>query len=218
LRPDPTTDPPPPELPLGVILAGGTSTRFGSPKALARLGGRAVAERVRDVLAAVVPDPVAIANDPGAVAGLGLPVRPDRIPGGGPLSGLHAGLRWAEERGRRGILCVACDMPFLSVRLLEAILARSRGSGADGVAPESGSRHGFEPLCAWYGIPALGEIEARLRRGPAPVGDLRDALALEILPLAEVRAFGDPDILFLNVNRMADLRRAEAIHRHGEGG
>jgi molybdopterin-guanine dinucleotide biosynthesis protein A len=217
LRPDPT-DPSPAELPLGVILAGGTSARFGSPKALARLGGRAVAERVRDALAAVIPDPVAIANDPRAVAGLGVPVRPDLVPGGGPLSGLHAGLRWAEERGRRGILCVACDMPFLSVRLLEAILARSRASGADGVVPESGSRHGFEPLCAWYGIPALAEIEARLRRGPAPVGDLRDALALEILPLADVRACGDPDTLFLNVNRMADLRRAEAIHRRGESG
>jgi len=34
----------------GAILAGGGSRRFGAPKALAQVGGRAIVERVRDAL------------------------------------------------------------------------------------------------------------------------------------------------------------------------
>jgi len=33
------------------------------------------------------------------------------------------------------------------------------------------------------------------------------------LPLERVRAFGDPDVLFFNVNSPADLERAEATWR-----
>jgi len=33
------------------------------------------------------------------------------------------------------------------------------------------------------------------------------------LPLARVREFGDPDIMFFNVNRPEDLERAEALWR-----
>jgi molybdopterin-guanine dinucleotide biosynthesis protein A len=69
------------QTPLGVILAGGASRRFGSPKALARVGGRRIVDRVRDALRAAVPEVVVSANQPELFADLGLPIRGDEVAG-----------------------------------------------------------------------------------------------------------------------------------------
>ena len=76
----------------GAIIAGGASTRFGSPKALAEVGGVRVIDRVTRSLkaAAGVADVIAIVNDPGLGAQVSLPHRPDVLSGAGALAGVHA--------------------------------------------------------------------------------------------------------------------------------
>lgn len=205
--------PGPAPLPLAAILAGGASRRFGEPKALAEVGGAPLVARARDALAAVVPDPVLITAEPELYASLALPSRPDAVPGAGPLGGIHAALLWARERGRRGALVVACDMPFLDPALLRLLVARAGSAGAAAVAPEGPGRFGLEPLCAWYSLDALPEVEDRLRGGDLSPGRLLLALAAERLPLAEVRGFGSPETLFHNVNTREDRLVAEEIAR-----
>ena len=201
---------PPPRPPLGVILAGGASTRFGAPKALATVGGRRIIDRVRDALAAAVPEVVVSANDPVLFAGLGLPMRLDDVPGMGALGGIHTALRWAVEGGRSGALVVACDMPWVSAGLLRMIAERAALTRADAVVPESGGRRGLEPLCAWYSIRCLPRIERMMAEGERRVHRLLiGGMDAEVIPLAEVRRIGDPDLLFLNVNTVDDLRVAE---------
>src|SRR5688572_549814 len=119
---------PRPHPPLGVILAGGASRRFGAPKALARVGGRRIVDRVLDALSAAVPEIVISANEPALFADLDLPMRADEIPGQGALGGLHTALRWAMERGRSGSLVVACDMPWITPELLGMIAERAVSS------------------------------------------------------------------------------------------
>src|SRR5687767_8887411 len=92
--------------PLGVILAGGASRRFGTPKALATVGGRRIIDRVRDALSAAVADVVVSANEQDLFVDLGLPMRADEVAGLGALGGIHTALRWAAERGRSGALVV----------------------------------------------------------------------------------------------------------------
>lgn len=199
-----------PQPPLGVILAGGASTRFGAPKALATVGGRRIVDRVRDALSAAVPEVVVSANDPALFADLGLPMRLDDIPGAGPLGGIHTALRWAMESGRSGALVVACDMPWVSASLLRMIARRAESTRADAVVPESGGRRGLEPLCAWYSIRCLPRIERMIADGERRVHRLLvGGVDAEIIPLADVRRVGDPDLLFLNVNTVDDLRLAE---------
>jgi molybdopterin-guanine dinucleotide biosynthesis protein len=196
--------------PLGVILAGGASTRFGASKALATVGGRRIIDRVRDALAAAVPDVVVSANDPSLFADLGLPMRLDDIPGVGALGGIHSALRWAMECGRSGALVVACDMPWVSAGLLRMIAERAESTDADAVVPESGGRRGLEPLCAWYSIRCLPRVERMIADGEGRVHRLLiGGVDAEIIPLAEVRRIGNPDLLFLNVNTVDDLRAAE---------
>ncbi|HEU4882150.1 MAG TPA: molybdopterin-guanine dinucleotide biosynthesis protein B [Longimicrobium sp.] len=207
--------PPDPALlaPLGVILAGGASRRFGSPKALARVGGRRIIDRVLDALAAAVPDVVISANEPALFADLGLPMRADEIRGLGALGGIHTALRWAAERGRPGALVVACDMPWISTDLLRMIADRAASTSADAVVPESGGRRGIEPLCAWYSVRCLPRVERMIGEGERRVHRLIDRIQADVISVDDVRRAGDPGILFLNVNTVDDLRDAR---RHGE--
>jgi molybdopterin-guanine dinucleotide biosynthesis protein len=191
--------------PLGVILAGGASRRFGSPKALATVDGRRIVDRVRDALAAAVDAVAVSANDAALFADLGLPILPDEAPDLGPLGGIQAGLRRAAREGRGGALVVACDLPHVSAELLRTILLRASTSSADAVVPESGGRRGIEPLCAWYSVRCIDPIGRMLAEGERRAHRLAERIPIDRIPLAEVQRIGDPHLLFHNVNTVSDL-------------
>lgn len=198
---------------LGVVMAGGGSTRYGSPKALALVGGERVVDRAASALRAVLPAGAVVAtvNDPGLAARIGLPHRADTLHGIGPLAGIHAALLWAAERGGRGALVVGCDMPFVEPALLRELVARS--DRADAVLPASASRRGLEPLCAYYAVTCRTAIEAAVGRGDSRMIGFHDDIQVELLPLDVVRSFGDPAIMFLNVNTHQDRNEAERLLR-----
>ena len=197
--------------PLGAILAGGESRRFGAPKAFATVGRRRAIDRVAAALGEVTGHIVLIANDFERFGGLGWEVRGDAVAGAGPVAGIEAALRWAREEGYAGALVCACDLPFVSPALLRALADAGRQGDALAVVPESTGRRGMEPLCAWYSVDALGAAEAALRSGGGAVWALLDAIPVRRLPIDAVRRFGDPEILFLNLNTPQDLERARQI-------
>jgi molybdopterin-guanine dinucleotide biosynthesis protein A len=205
---------------LGVVISGGGSVRYGSPKALAVVGGRRVVDRATDALRAALPESAVVAsvNDAELAAAIGLPYRPDALPGVGPLAGVHAMLLWAAERGCRGILAVGCDMPFVEPALLRELVTRAAGAadgpGADrpdAVIPASPSRRGVEPLCAYYAVSCRAAIEAAMERGDGRMIGFHNDIHVERLPLDVVRTFGDPAVMFLNVNTPEDRDEAERL-------
>jgi len=206
------TQPPPilrPLPPLGVILAGGASRRFGSPKALAVVGGRRIVDRVLDALEAAVPEVVVSSNEPWLYGDLEVDVVPDRHAGIGPLAGIHAGLLHAVERAWPGILVVACDLPGVTTPLLRAIRHTAAFSPAQAVVPESLDRRGAEPLCAFYGVECIPAVEAMIAEGDLRAHRLLERVSAARIPLADVQAIGDPRVLFHNVNTVSDLDHAE---------
>jgi molybdopterin-guanine dinucleotide biosynthesis protein A len=202
---------------LGVVIAGGLSSRFGSPKALAHVGGQRVVDRVITALREALrhEDVVCIANDPTIAVAIGLPGRTDVIAGIGALGGLHAALLWARERDCLGILAAGCDMPFLEPALLRALLARA--SGADAVLPASEGPRGVEPLCAWYGTACVAAIETAVHAGDTRMIGFHDTARVVRLPLHEVSSFGDPARLFMNLNTPADRDAAERLLASNHG-
>ncbi|MFW5951113.1 MAG: molybdenum cofactor guanylyltransferase, partial [Gemmatimonadota bacterium] len=134
--------------PWGVILAGGQSRRYGSPKALAEVGGARIIDRVRTALERTTTDVVLSANEPELFQDLGLPTFPDARPGLGPLAGIYTALLRAREAGRPGILVVACDMPFPCEPLLERLRRDAFGPEpgyGSGSGSGSGSGAGLRP-------------------------------------------------------------------------
>lgn len=199
---------------VGAIIAGGASTRYGSPKALARVGGRRIVDRVADALRAACGAVIAIVNDAALAQQIGLPHRGDVLRDIGALAGVHAALAWARELDADGIIAVGCDMPFVSAELLHALL--QHGYSADVVVPESAGPRGVEPLCAYYALACLPAIEHAVARGDhRMIGFFADVRVLRV-PLEEVRRWGDPALLFRNINSPADLADAERALAAGD--
>jgi molybdopterin-guanine dinucleotide biosynthesis protein A len=190
------------------IIAGGAATRLGgAAKAALAVGGRSIAARQLDVLRAVFPRVLVVANDTAPWAWLGVEVTADVYAGAGPLAGVHAAL--VATPAHAGVVCVAGDMPFLARPLLE--LLRDAAPAADAVVPRPGGR--AEPLCARWGRACLPVIEARLAAGARAVHEIFDAVATTWLDEPALRAV-DPSLgSFANVNTPDDLRRARARER-----
>jgi molybdopterin-guanine dinucleotide biosynthesis protein A len=191
----------------GVVLAGGSATRFGGiRKGLERVGTRRIIDRVADALRAATDDLLLVANDPDAGNWLpGVRVVSDVRPGAGSLGGIYTAL-WRSESPA---LVVAWDMPFVTAGLLTALRALGE-TGVDVAVPESGSHRGFEPLCAYYTPACLEPIKCRLEAGDHRMIGFYPDVRLARLPLTRVAQFGDPAHLFVNVNTADDLVRAEA--------
>ncbi|OLN26563.1 Molybdopterin-guanine dinucleotide biosynthesis protein MobA [Desulfovibrio sp. DV] len=109
--------------PLGVILAGGKSSRMGRDKAWLTFFGQPLFRRVADTLAAVTGEVLVSGRDP-LPFGLAVPWVADETPELGPAGGVLSVL----AATGRPCLVVSCDLPFLDeatlVRLIAAWSAR----------------------------------------------------------------------------------------------
>jgi molybdopterin-guanine dinucleotide biosynthesis protein A len=177
------------------------------------VGGERVVDRVLRALRTVTSDIISIVNDAALAEAIGVPSRPDNVAGLGPLAGIDAALTWALERKYDGIVAVACDMPFVSETLLRHLLSRALESGADAVLPESHGPRGVEPLTVFYRVTCLPSIAAAFARGDQRLIAFHRDVRIERVPLDGVRTFGDPDIMFMNMNTPADRTKADNILR-----
>ncbi len=198
----------------GAILAGGLSTRYGgAAKGLERIGGIRIIDRVRGALEPVVDDLILIANDPAAAEWLpGVRCEGDVLRNVGSVAGIHAALVHAAT----SVLVVAWDMPFVPRALLQAL--RDAGAHADAAVPESDSRRGIEPLCAYYATPCAQAIEARVAAGDRRVVAFYDEVRVARIPAEQVARFGDPALIFMNVNTPEERILAEAHAAAANGG
>ena len=138
------------------VLAGGTSSRLGFPKAHLRLGtGRTLLEDTVRKLKRLSDDTFVVANDslfdvPGTRR------ESDRWVGAAALGGIHAALIAARHDR---VIVTGCDMPFLSVPLLKRLI--DLDPDADVVVPRI---DGYpEPLHAIYRRACLPAIEEQIR-------------------------------------------------------
>ena len=198
----------------GVVLAGGLSTRYGGlPKGLERVRGVRIIDRVRAALEPVVDDLLLIANDDRASEWLpDVPCAGDVLRDVGSVAGIHAALVHAGTP----VLVVAWDMPFVPPGLLRTL--RDAGRDSDAAVPESDSRRGLEPLCAYYSPACTGAIERRIAAGDRRVIGFYDDVRVARVPAEVVSQFGDPALLFMNVNTPEERVRAEAHATSADGG
>jgi molybdopterin-guanine dinucleotide biosynthesis protein A len=153
---------------------------------------------------------VAITGQPEVAEALGVPGHPDRLPGLGPIGGLHAGLTLAKEDGRDGIFLLACDLPLVTSTLIGRILSAWPPDMA-AVVPGSPGPLGFEPLCAGYSVRGLEELEDAIRAGRRSMEDALSRLGGHRVP---VTALGSPDeveLAFTNVNTKDAAHRVEGV-------
>jgi molybdopterin-guanine dinucleotide biosynthesis protein A len=139
------------------IFVGGRGERMGGvAKGLLKTrtdGGREVTliERALGEIRAALPEAdVALVGDAAAYADLPLRTIADEPAGIGPLGGLRGLLLDAAARGHPQVLVVACDLPFISRRLLQR-LASAEPTAQALVTVTDGFRN---PLVARYDVAA----------------------------------------------------------------
>lgn len=139
-----------------------------------------------------------------------LRVLPDIRPGVGALGGIYTAVLSAPAP----VVTVAWDMPFVTAPLLRALAEGLKG--ADACLPESTGPRGLEPLCAAYGAACGPAIAANLDAGDLRAVGFHDRLKIGILSASQIREFGDPAVLFFNVNTADELAEADRLWRkHG---
>jgi molybdopterin-guanine dinucleotide biosynthesis protein A len=121
-------------------------------------------------------------------------------PGKGPAAGILGAARVFPEQP---LLVLAVDIPRIPTALLEEIA----GSSADLAIPRWAGR--LEPLCALYRPAALAELAVRVGAGRFDLHTLPETpgLIVRYLEEQEIRRFGAPEDIFLNLNRPQDLAR-----------
>jgi len=134
----------------GVLLVGGASTRFGSPKALARVDGETFADRGRRVLAEACEEVLVVGK---RADGLPFDVIDDGADVRAPIAGVIAGLRAAANDVA---VFVPVDCPWMTPEAIRALGEACR----DAAVPSSG------PLPGAWAKSALALLERRLATGP----------------------------------------------------
>jgi molybdopterin-guanine dinucleotide biosynthesis protein A len=170
----------------GILLVGGASRRFGSPKALARFEGQTLAERAYRVLGTACERVIAVGKTADELP-LPFPLVDDRSDIRAAMVGLAAGLRAATTD-----LCLVLpvDLPHMTS---DALLLLADGAvGVDATVPQTG------PLPGVYRRSILPVVEERIEGHDFALHRLLGELRTRVVDLDES--------LLRNVNEPSDLR------------
>ncbi|MFB0520300.1 MAG: molybdenum cofactor guanylyltransferase, partial [Desulfatiglandales bacterium] len=137
----------------GVILAGGSSERYGQNKAFLEIDGIRLIETVTEKMKNIFKRVILVTNEKKDYEYLDIPVVEDLIKGLGPIGGIYSGLMNISHQAG---FFVACDMPFINKQLVRYMVDIKDNHAA--VVPSVANE--IEPLHAIYAQSCLGPIRA----------------------------------------------------------
>ena len=207
----------------GIVLAGGRSSRMGTPKAALEWHGSTLLERVVDAVGRATGRVVVVRAPGQELPSLpaGVAVVEDARPDRGPLEAMLAGLR-AVEAEAEIVFVAAVDLPFLHPAIVARVI-RAVGPGVDAAVPVVDGRP--QPLAAAYRTGLL-PLVAELADGPTRrMGDLLERA--RVLRLDETALLSDPAVAAVDpglvglrdLDTPADLAgaRAQVMREKGTG-
>lgn len=196
--------PPGERLPL-LVLAGGSGSRIGGPKAWLVWDGAPLLVRLLDRLAPlalgrpIVAAPVDRDLPPGDYRRVD-----DPVSDAGPLAGLAAGLAAVRDPELPVAVC-ACDYPFASPEAFRGLHLHSEGM--DLVIPRVDGR--LHPLHALWRARLAGVCAELVDAGRRRVRAATDGRKMRVVDADTLGA--DSRRVFLNLNEPSDLRRARRL-------
>src|SRR5262249_20218381 len=201
----------------GVVLAGGRSSRMGTPKSALEWHGSTLLRRTVGIVARATDGPVIVVRAAGQLLPelpAGTQVIDDPRDGKGPIQGIAAGLATLAGCAEIGFIS-STDMPFLHPAFIRRVLRVLADDAAVDVALPV-ARGYPQPLAAAYRV-RLAETAERLvkedRLRPAFLFDECVVPRLDDSALRQDPVLGalDPDLdSVLNVNTLDDYQHARA--------
>lgn len=146
---------------IGILLAGGQSSRMGVDKAELTLDGKSQIERTETLLKEAGCERVFISRN----HSISTPaVIPDIYFNQGPLAGLHAVINNPETPTQCLALVVPVDMPLLNTQALKDLIQQTLNSGINGYFDDC-----YLPCALHIHANTATELELRLQSGQRSV-------------------------------------------------
>jgi molybdopterin-guanine dinucleotide biosynthesis protein A len=200
----------------GIVLAGGRSSRMGTPKAELEWHGSTLLHRTAALLQRSVSGPVVVVAAPGQQLPplpAGVQLAFDPVEGRGPMQGVAVGLA-AVVKAADVAFVVSTDLPFLHPAYVHRVLAAFRATPVDVLLPFA--RGYRQPLAAAYRTGLAALIAKLLDEGEDRPGQIYRHCEMRVVEEAELLVGGDlarldPDLdSVVNVNEPDDYAAARA--------
>lgn len=187
---------------VGVLLAGGQSSRFGSPKAFAKMEGKYFYERAYEALASVSEHVVLVTRAellPRFPKHLHVVTDVAQFQGDGPLAGIYTAML---EKQAHHYVVLPCDMPYIDSVVLNDVVTHA--SNADNVCVCAVRCAGeLHPLVSYWSRVMLDPIQLALEQGQRSVMKL--LRATDSVWLDGAKLVDRPQQIFSNVNWPTEL-------------
>lgn len=186
---------------VGIILAGGESRRFGSPKALARLKGQYFIEYAIQSLEGFTMENVIISHST-ITSELkkvtSLPVIEDvpEFKGKGPLAGLATGMNYLQSDW---YIILPCDTPTMTKAVITSLVEHIN-EDVDAIIPVVNGR--IQPLIGLYHSRVLDKVNKLLESDQYKMMKLLDQVKVKSIDFED-------DKPFQNINNLEEFKKID---------
>ncbi|KKE78172.1 molybdenum cofactor guanylyltransferase [Oceanobacillus caeni] len=186
---------------IGIVLSGGQSRRFGSPKAFARKDGKYFYQYSIDALSSVVDSFVLVTN-PTLIGkflyeqevNFAIITDKKEYEGLGPLAGIFSGMEYI--RGDWYVIS-PIDVPFINGNIFQSLLLH-RDKNIDAIIPVVSGK--IQPLLSIYHYRVKRLIQLQLKSNTLSVQELLKKCRVKYVSMEEEKAF-------YNINRRSDYEK-----------
>lgn len=186
---------------IGIVLSGGQSRRFGSPKAFARKDGKYFYQYSIDALSSVVDSFVLVTN-PTLIGkflyeqevNFAIITDKKEYEGLGPLAGVFSGMEYI--RGDWYVIS-PIDVPFINGNIFQSLLLH-RDKNIDAIIPVVSGK--IQPLLSIYHYRVKRLIQLQLKSNTLSVQELLKKCRVKYVSMEEEKAF-------YNINRRSDYEK-----------
>jgi molybdopterin-guanine dinucleotide biosynthesis protein A len=188
----------------GVILAGGSSKRYGKNKAFLKIGSVRLIDSILQEMKTIFTRVILITNEKIKYEYLEIPMFEDLVKGFGPLGGIYTGLMSIPDQAG---FFVACDMPRINRQLVRYMVDIKGNHRA--VVPSVADN--IEPLHAIYFRSCLKPIRHLIDSNRCQVRLFYDSIPVRYVKEDEIRKFCCPSKAFLNINTPDEFAKIKSL-------
>ncbi len=182
-----------------VILTGGKSIRFGSPKEFAHIQMESLLDKALNIAKKISSNVMIIAGNKHFIVKKDIPIHQDLYNDCGPVCGIYTALYYSDSPY---IAVLPCDMPLLDPKIYKlfrtlqvkdcVIVAIFRGK--------------IQPLISIWPKAIAKDLKKMIDSEILSLKKILDQLKVQKIDLSEYEETNNPDI-FCNINYKKDLER-----------
>ncbi len=190
---------------LGIILAGGKSSRFGEDKSIAKLGNKTLLDHTLSKIDNKFNEILVISNNKKYnFKNKKIHITEDFIKGQlGPLVGILTAMKWIKKNKKnyKWIASFPCDTPFFNAKLVNDLKTKTIKTSKKLIFLNSDNkRHNIFGL---WSIDLIETLEEDLKNGVRKVEKWADKIGYESMNISS-----EEFDMFLNINTKDDLKKA----------